>query len=254
MRVLALISCFVVLSGCSNTKVFQSEPVSTEVRIDGDLSDWANYLHEVDDHPANFGVRHDGEFVYVAFSTSDENLLRQVVRGGLTVWFNNSSDKSEQFGIRFPVGRPPQDGQETRPAGGARPEFLSEYEILSGEDSPLRVPVGSVPGISLTTYLEFGSFTYEVRVPLRVSTVYKYGVRMTDSGMFGLGFVTEIPNFSEEGRTSTGGGGGGRGRSGGGGRGSGGGRGGDGRGGGGQSSVSPIDMWLTVSTVPATPE
>ncbi len=241
--------------------MIQSEVASTPLTIDGDLGEWSMSMQQLGDSPVRVAVQHDDDFVYLAIQSIDETFLRQVMLGGLTVWFNSNGDKTRDLGINFPIGRssmapirvdpqnPPSDSEQT-------PRILRELEVVDGDGKGVRYPVDGVPGISLKAFLEFGAFSYELKVPLEASAGMAHAVNPGSDGVFGIGLQTGEIDMSElaAGRQGTGGAGvSGGGRRGGGGRG--GGR-GSGRGGGGRSSgggsggfggLEAVDIWTQVS-------
>jgi len=261
----ALIASSFLWSGCTSTSMIQSQVASSPLIIDGDLGEWGSSMEQLGDNPVRVGVKHDDDFVYLSIQSIDETFLRQVILGGLTVWFNSNGDKSMDLGIKYPIGRssmapiridpqdPPSDSEQT-------PRMLRELEVIDRDGKGLRYPVDEIPGISLTAFLEFGAFSYELRVPLQASGGMTYAVNPGANGVFGIGLLTGEIDASElaAGRQSTSGagvssggrqGGGGRRGGGRGGGGRGGGRGGGGRGGGGSGGLDPVEIWTQVSLV-----
>lgn len=227
-------------------------------------------MQQLGESPVRVGVKHDDDFVYVSIHSIDETFLRQVMMGGLTVWFNSNGDKTKDLGINFPIGRssmsPIQiDPQDQASDSDQAPRMLQELEVVDGDGNGIRYPIDGVPGISLKAFLEFGAFSYELKIPLETSAGMAHAINPGSDGVFGIGLLTGEIDTSQlaGGRQGTGGagvrGGGGRGGGGrgGGGRG-GGGRGGGGRGGGGQrggggsggsGGLDPAAIWTQVSLV-----
>lgn len=239
----------ILLAGCAGPKLITSTTDGTPVAVDGDVRDWSDQLQPVADNSATLGVRHDADFLYIAFSTADASVMRQLLNGGLTIWMNDSGDKSEQFGVEYPLGqsgRPTADNPPNGLSDGIRPAFLAEFAIIGANGSKTVYPVDAVPGIKLEAYAEFGSFTYELRIERNSSLMALDPIAFSSDGFMGLGIKTGEAPPPGEGRTA-GQGSGGRGSGG-----RGGGRGGGGRGGGrgpggGPGAVEPINIWFKVA-------
>jgi uncharacterized membrane protein YgcG len=244
--------------------MIQSERTSSPLFIDGELNEWTGSLTPVKNNPIRMGVRHDDQFVYVSFQTIDETLLSQIMMGGLTVWFNSEGDKTREMGIRYPLGRTsiapirvdPQNPQSTP---DRQNRLLSELEIVDSIGKAMRRPVDGIPGISAKAYLEFGSFSYELQIPIHTSEAMNIAIDPGSDGVFGLGFetgaidVSQIPGARQGtgGAAVSGGRSGGRGGRGGrsGGRGGRGGGSAGARGSGGFGGLDPVEFWSQVSLI-----
>ena len=260
---LFLVGSSIVLAGCTSTLMIQSEVASTPVTIDGDLGEWSMSMQQMDDNPLRVGVKHDDDFVYLSIQSIDETFLRQVMLGGMTIWFNSGGDKTKDLGITFPIGRtsmsPIRVDPDNAPSSTDQtPRLLRELEVVGSDGKGVRYPVEGVPGLSLKAFLEFGSFSYELKIPIETSAGFQVAVNPGANGVFGFGLETGEIDMGQlagaRGDTSgaaMGGGRGGRSSGGRGGRG-GGGRGGGGRGGGGVGGLEPVEIWVQVSLGTAT--
>ena len=260
-RIQSLLAAFGLLlfaAGCSGTMQIASTESAHKVTIDGQIDEWNGELHEIKDQQAVIGVKHEKNYVTLAFSTGDPDLIRQILLGGLYVWFNGQGDKSKELGILYPISVSPAGGgqQRSRDQTDTRspreqPEVSSDYEVLIGESTTRHAPSDET-GIELMFTLTYDQFTYELKIPVGSSgNSTRYSVTSPSSAQFGIGMETgQLPardSESEGSRTNASGGGrgsggrgasgGGRGRSGGQGRGS-------------TDESAKLDFWVVVSIDP----
>jgi hypothetical protein len=230
-------------------------------------SEWQGARTYLEDANVAVGLLNDDEYLYVSLVTSDRMKLGQLLRSGLTLWFDPSGRDEKSLGIRFPLEReragPPMtsrgERQDPDEMLGIMEELIESMKVLEilgpGEDEERRLAIADAQGIDVQVGFTSGALIYELRVPLEQSTDHPYAIGAEKGGLVSIGFETPEINV-EEMRESTGGGGGmgGRGGGKGGGRG-GGGRGGMGGRGGGMNSggrggssrppmPEPLDVWI----------
>ena len=258
----------VFLGGCSSLPQFTSDRCAGKMNIVGDLHDWRNISAYVDkNNLVAVSMCRDDEFVYVCLTTDDPLTQRQIMGGGLTVWFDPSGSDDKTFGINFPLprnGPGPRrsfDNETKKDANGIQltiDQSLFDMEVVGPKETDrYRLSVINKEGI--LAHLERskdGLMIYELQVPLKKSSSRPNAIE-PKKDFVGLGFETgpvqggaERPRAEQGGRSggygggdSAPGGGMGSGR-----RGSGGGR---GRGQGGSSSGSakppePVKLWWKV--------
>ena len=235
LGVLAIgLSSLLTVGGCASVKQIESSPVTTGVIIDGSAEDWAGALRLFEgESGVSIGVRNNAEALYVALVVRDQAKLRQIMRAGLSLWFDPEGGKEKTFGIRFPLGLMESGAQfsprETQQSPDARRELfeasLDEMDIVRDEDKSTRFPRQAIPRLHVTAKMNAGTLVYELQIPLRTSETHAFAIDAEPGDVIGLGL--ETPEIDRE-AMRQGGRGGGRG---------GGGRGGGGRGGGGRGGV-----------------
>jgi hypothetical protein len=220
----------------------------------------------------------DGEFLYVRLTASDAATRRQIMRQGMTVWFDPAGGTKKRFGVRYPVverGGPDGEGRGGRRGGsggegGGRGEGTPDeseaprdrVDILGpGKDDARSLTRDHLSGLDVALRSEQGTLQYELKVPLARSADHPYALDAAPGKTIGVGLETakmqqRSPGMGRGGGGGMGGGGGGGGGMGGGGRGRGGGmggRGGGGRGGDrerGPEPPKPLKSWATVTIAP----
>lgn len=189
----------------------QSRPLDGPVTVDASQSEWWGALSEIGSD-LSVGFRNDADYLYLSLMTNDQKLVDQMMLQGMVVWFDPTGQKTESFGVRFPLGMlaagPPGSGLGT----GARPGGLpSAGELGAGELDPatrdriyersmsggsvltaagdtVRIESGS--GIEFKGRADYGGFTYELRVPLRAGPERPYAIGAEPGQTIAIGFTT----------------------------------------------------------------
>jgi hypothetical protein len=99
---LFLLFIVITFAGCGDEEI-NSKWRTQDITIDGNDSDWGNSLIYYDDIKALVGAQNDKDYLYLCFVTSDQQLESKILKGGVTVWFDNKGDNDKKFGIRFPI-------------------------------------------------------------------------------------------------------------------------------------------------------
>jgi hypothetical protein len=226
------------------------------VRVDGKLNEWGDTLAYSDQKSnIHYTIAHDDTMLYVAVNAANEQTLRKIMRGGITVSVNPEGKKHKTYSVTYPVA----DGKnsammlsEGLTDEPRRPNLLQSTSIrVSG--------FKDVESEIITTANTYGfkaafnvdqneNLGYEIAIPLKMLDIKKkeLAVNIEVNG------IQHPANRAEAGREGGAGeGGGGRGM--GGGMGGGGGRGGmhgggGGRRGGGESSGSKDNTGMATST------
>jgi hypothetical protein len=195
------------LAGCSSYTTYATEslPRQEEIKIDGKTDDWLGFLSIIEDGSASVGFRNDGENLYVCLMVEEETLQAQVMRQGLTVWFDPKGGKAKSLGIRYPLGRPRGERPEEPPAEPGSPpsgdfsaEAMSALEILRSEKGePQKMEIAEVPGIEIVAAPSRGLLVYELKIPLSQTELHLIAVGAQPGRTIGIGFETPKPDRSQ---------------------------------------------------------
>jgi hypothetical protein len=178
------------------------------------------------------GLRNDASSLYICLGTDDPGIRRQILRGGMTVWFDPSGGKNKVMGIRYPASlrRPPASrDREGRfaPAASAPPaDSLAPLQVF--EPGGLWQPFDPAqePELALAIKDTDGTLACEIKLPLQPVGEHPFALGVAPGKTVGIGVETvKMSRPTGFGGDETPGEGGGR-------RGGWGGRGGRGRGGG----------------------
>jgi hypothetical protein len=221
---LGLILGLSVTAGAAKRARIDSHWPDREIAIDGDSGDWTGPLAPLDGkHPINAAVANDGQSLYLVLSTSDATVRRQIMRQGLTVWFDPSGGQKKHFGIKFPVGFTPdaggRDGLGGRgrrggPGGFGRPRGAGEGDVPGvtegsrdgpdqaepstrlevygpAKDDAHNFTADAAPGIAVKVGQVEGYVVYELKVPLARTSETPYAIEANPGSAIGLGLETQ---------------------------------------------------------------
>jgi hypothetical protein len=92
--------------GCGSTVPLISDWNRTGIIIDGKADEWQGSLYILKKANVTIGVRNDADNLYLCFISYDQGVMRQILSGGLTVWFDPAGGSDEKYGIKYPAGFP----------------------------------------------------------------------------------------------------------------------------------------------------
>lgn len=153
---------------------------ASPIVVDGNLDDWKGRLLTTVDAPLAVGAVNDGDFLYVALSSSDESVARRAYFRGLVVWIKPK--KGTDIGIEYPTGegrrarRPDAGGGAPPgppPAGEASASFLM---LGQGSSEGQRIAVDNPFGIEVKAALVNDRLAYELKIPLHRSAAHPYAL------------------------------------------------------------------------------
>jgi len=180
-----------------------------EIVVDGLDADWEGAKGYVEKLNVSIGLMNDESHLFVCLIFLDKRMQAQVMRQGLSVWFDPSGGNGKRFGIRFPLGMQGMRGRIERTSGesavpnpdqieGGIEAFQSELEILGPkENDRTRMPLNEANGIEVKTGRDRGILVYELKVPLVRNEHFPYAVGIGTRKTVSIGF--ETPEIGMEG-------------------------------------------------------
>jgi len=197
------------LGACSSVKTFttQSRPPERQVVVDGRSDDWAGNLFIVEDEGITLGFLNDKDNLYICLRAEEISTRGQIMRSGLTVWFDPKGGKKKTLGIKFPLGISPGEwpsprgeyGDEEEEPGFRRPgeENLNELEIIrSDKDEPEKMELAEAKGIEVKVLPSRAGLVYELKIPLVGSDENPIAVGAGPGVTIGIGFETGKFDFN----------------------------------------------------------
>jgi len=100
--ILFSLSVAVLLSSCSSMTAVSSRWQNDKASFDKNDSMWKGNMLYFPDEKVSIGIKNDRENLYLCFKTADPATLRKAMSLGLTIWLNNTDDKTKAVGIRYP--------------------------------------------------------------------------------------------------------------------------------------------------------
>jgi hypothetical protein len=195
-------------SGCGGSMEMASKYSGDAVIIDGNDKDWEGKTIYLKDEKMLVGFQNDGENLYVMVSASDRDKQMQIMRLGLTFWFDEKGGTDKKFGIKYPAAMTPgerpmmgnsawggdNEGEGFRPEPGAMgpPEDmpgLSDLEIYEHEtESWTKMSFQEAKGIEAKIGRQNNRVVYELKIALKENDNTYF---LTDrTGKIGIGIET----------------------------------------------------------------
>ncbi len=169
---------------------------SVEIKVDGDVEEWAEAFSYLEKEKLGFGLKNDSSALYLCLRF-DEATQRQALRFGFTVWLDASGKNKKTFGVRFPLGMMNYD-KNFRPdpaqldESGSPAQFavmLRELEIIGPEkDARNRAPVTNAYGIVAAASQVEGELVCELSIPLKSITDQSQTLAAELGKILSLGF------------------------------------------------------------------
>jgi len=191
------------LAGCSSARIYSTDslPRTKEIKVDGKTDDWLGSLSIIEDGNVSVGFLNDRENLYVCLLLEEDFLQGQVMRQGLTVWFDPKGGKEKSLGLRYPLGRPlgekgegPRGEPGPPPSEGSPEEVMSALEIIrSPKGEPQKMEISDIPGIEISVAPTRGLFVYELKIPLTQTESNLVALGAPPGQTVGIGF--EIPKL-----------------------------------------------------------
>lgn len=201
---LFLIAGLALVAGCGGADL-ESKWLDREVVVDGASPEWWGATTYFEEEKLSVGLLNDGEFMYVALFVAEARTQAQILAHGCTVWFDPSGDKSETFGVHYPIGVALGGGSRPTREDGGMPRMspldadslvkvLAEgpkiLEVLGPEPGELHTQGIKDNGIEVALRLQETSLIYELKIPLAVDEAHPYGVGAEPGAKIGVGLTT----------------------------------------------------------------
>ena len=195
--VLGLIMSFVFVS-CEKYEL-KSRWRDRDIDVDGRSLDWLDILTYVEEFSVSIGIANDTDYLYICAVVENPLVRMQVLRQGLTVWFDPKGGRKKAMGLRFPLGF---QGKREPPAEfGEEPDIeklqrmflmsLNELEILGPDrKEKQRMKKAEAKGVDVAMSVSSGKLVYELRIPLIKSSDRPYAVNVQPGSSFGIGIET----------------------------------------------------------------
>ena len=217
LLVVAIIILAFLIGGCNYYQV-ESMRKTREIIIDGNDEDWIDAKYYIKDHDVVFGVMNDNEFLYLCFYPTTNELTRQVLSKGLTLWINNDGKKKKKYGIRFPMGLQGFMAKQMSEEKGdlirnkdkkknkMNPQKMErmvksitkELEIIGPEkDKKKIIKFADLIGVEIGIDCEKELFAYELKIPLFQNSNNSIYIDADPTSKIALGFEIPRPDRDE---------------------------------------------------------
>src|SRR5258708_27301290 len=177
---------------------FVSQVRDGAITVDGKYEDWYGHLQPFGNEPIAIQFLNDGEFLYVRLTASDAATRMQIVRQGMTIWFDPGGGSRKKLGIKYPVvegGGPGWlGGGPRRRGGGVADEEIAPADrgdILGpGKNDARSLTRDHLPGIDVPIRAEQGLLQHELKGPLARTADRPYAIEAAPGATIGVGLET----------------------------------------------------------------
>ncbi len=204
-------SAFIIalFTGCGTTQQLQSGWRESEIKIDGDITDWQGGLIPAPEKKITIGFRNDEKYLYICLVTDDRAKIMQMFRAGFITWFQPDNDNSKTFGIKFPLSSKfaPREQVQNMNREMFQPgnlenlvknflERQNEFEVVNKSKYPLTLlPLENREGIRAKLGFSSDRLIYELQVPFAVSDEYSFQIASLPGENLIIKFETEEMEF-----------------------------------------------------------
>jgi hypothetical protein len=185
-----------LLNGCSSGLKLASDWQQGEMNINGSDSEWQRGLYYDKESDMVYGVRNDDKYVYIFLKTQNRSTQIQIMRQGLTIWFDREDGKNQTFGVKYPMSRQETnagfslDTNEEKLHTFLDQEF-PEMEIIGPKKENIqRFSALEAPGIRVKIGRMNETLVYELCVPLNRTSEHPFAIEPISAHRIGIEFET----------------------------------------------------------------
>jgi hypothetical protein len=186
----------ILLNGCSSGLKLSSDWQQGEMIIDGSDSEWLRGLYYDKNSDMVYGVRNDESYIYIFLKTQNRSTQMQIMRQGLTVWFDKEDGKNHTFGIQYPMSRQkahsrffPDTSEEKLTT--FLDQAFPELEIIGPSKENVQLfSALETPGIRVKLGRTREALVYELRVPLKKTSEHPFAIEPISAHRLGIEFET----------------------------------------------------------------
>ncbi|MBL7067418.1 MAG: hypothetical protein ISS29_06115 [Candidatus Marinimicrobia bacterium] len=179
------LSITILFSGCKQN-VLQSKWNEGKIFIDGRYSDWQPGLTFNEKSNIGIGFGNDSSNLYICLTSSDQQLMRQVMGRGFILGIDIPGAKRRQFGINYPTGVSDLDfsqfgrNQQSKSMSGFDQDTRLRFDdihtefILMGpgkEDRQI-LPLENDYGVEIKISRTRRQLVYETKIPFTLMKDY----------------------------------------------------------------------------------
>jgi len=207
--ILSVLVLAVLLTGCNSIEL-QSSWKDRTIKIDGNDDDWKDQKYYIREKNITVGVMNDEKYLYLCFYPTNRKLGEQLLKQGLTIWFNGEGKKKKDFGIKFPLGlknsmkdRSNKDsnikGMEPEMIERIVSEMSNKLEILGSRTEDVKtIEIKNLVGMEIALGVQKGVFVYELKIPYKHNQVYSATIGAEPGSEIYLYFETPETDFEEK--------------------------------------------------------
>jgi len=212
LRLLCLVVVLLLFVQCQETEV-SSVWNDNRIQVNGTFSDWQSHLIRVEKSNAIIGVANDSVNLYLCLTTSDQDIVRQIMMGGMIINLNLEAAKGRQLGIKFPVAMEAMPFEVGRERGYRRTDrsddeqdrfrmfhdTQTELVLLGPGKGEMQIlPLMNPYGLKAALGQSQRQFVYELQIPFELMSTH-FGIEPPQPGsVIGIAFETDKVEFARD--------------------------------------------------------
>ncbi|MEW5925372.1 MAG: hypothetical protein AB1746_15430 [Candidatus Zixiibacteriota bacterium] len=190
-----------ILPGCKGQEV-ECAWMANPTVIDGQRNDWKDMpFTYFEDEDVVLGLSNDNDNLYVFFSFKNAQWARMIQMSGITLWFDGKGKKNKNWGLRYRGGpKMPERQDKTDDRMRDMPDDMMDksrqnpmengapFAIISKtRDQEYIIDTSGSDGPAVSSAVTNGIYTYEFRIPIRVSGNELYNFSAAPGQIVGIG-------------------------------------------------------------------
>lgn len=188
------------LINCNELEIQSTRP-SQSIVIDGSDDEWKGALAYIEEGKAFYGIRNDENFLYLALRVWEKEIQMQILRFGLTIWFDKAEGKNQTFGINFPIENKKIGNIFRKRERNNRKEISDElletanYRMIvfgpeQDKQRHLLTLQAETLGIEAKISFEKGNLIYELKVPFQINEDTPFAIGLDTENTIQICFET----------------------------------------------------------------
>lgn len=171
-----------------------------EIMVDGKEAEWSGSIYYLEEQKIGIGLQNDSANLYIIIKATDRNTQLQIMRTGLTIWFDATRKDKKSVGIHYPIGMQEYGIPEVKTNPNTEfateqqnlfTEMLKEIEVLGPEKNDRnRMARANSFGIEVSLNDTLGVMIYELKIPLRSTNERPYAISSNPGDIISLGLET----------------------------------------------------------------
>ena len=172
-----------------------------EIYVDGKDPEWKGCPKYYDeDTMTSVSLLNDENHLFIRVTTENQEIQRQILIQGLTVWFEQKGEKKRKMGVHFPVGIPREkrmqmfrdaSKDQQDPFRGLLEKGQREIQLLGpGEYEQKTMPVSEIRNYDMDVKINKTErdLVYELKIPITKTEENRHAFLHPGKESFRLGF------------------------------------------------------------------
>jgi hypothetical protein len=127
----AFVSYIIFIASCSSQRAPVGHYQDTNINADGNTDDWGLPLRFSNaSHAFQYSVSNDKKNIYICILTNDPGTQVQMLRSGISIYFDPKGEKNKNISLEFPVSKPEENNYNNGDPITASTTKMTEDQLL----------------------------------------------------------------------------------------------------------------------------